>query len=66
MAISVHKTCPRCGSSDIRRSHRHGGFVALMLSIFELIPYRCDACYHRFYARSSIAMRRASKRAAAS
>lgn len=44
-AISVgktfrRKTCPRCEHNDIRRSHRRHGFVAVVVSIFGVVPYR--------------------------
>jgi len=38
--------CPRCGSVDVRRSHRRR-FERLLGTVF-LLPFRCLACNHRF------------------
>jgi len=39
--------CPRCGSSDVRRSVRRN-FWERLLSLV-LLPYRCEACGERFF-----------------
>jgi len=41
-------TCPKCGSSDVRRSHTEG-IAAAMLRVFGKWPYRCRSCRSRFY-----------------
>ena len=40
--------CPRCGSEDIRRSHRRGA-LDWFLSRMGRTPYRCRACRKRFF-----------------
>lgn len=41
-------TCPRCSSHSVTRSHRRGSLEHLIAWI-ELYPYRCVACYNRFF-----------------
>ena len=43
-------TCPRCGASEPRRSHRRGGLERL-LSYVGWYPFRCTTCQYRFRAR---------------
>jgi len=40
--------CPKCGSSDIRRS-KSDGFYAVLQRIFGRWPFRCRSCRVRFY-----------------
>jgi hypothetical protein len=40
--------CPKCGSTDIRRS-KGDGFYALIQRAFGRWPYRCRSCRLRFY-----------------
>jgi hypothetical protein len=40
--------CLKCGSSDIRRSKRHGA-LEWILKRFFIVPWRCMSCYHRFF-----------------
>ncbi|HVP42749.1 MAG TPA: hypothetical protein VMS96_04925 [Terriglobales bacterium] len=41
--------CPYCGSHDVRRSRRRGGFETLLLWVLRLRAYRCRFCYERFF-----------------
>ena len=50
MSTAAGVTCPRCGCEYVFRSHRRGIEMPL-LRLFQLIPYRCDSCDHRFYIR---------------
>ena len=40
--------CLKCGSSDIRRSKRHGP-LEWVLKRFFIVPWRCMFCYNRFF-----------------
>jgi hypothetical protein len=40
--------CPKCGSTDIRRS-KSDGFYAVIQRMFGRWPYRCRSCRVRFY-----------------
>lgn len=40
--------CPKCGSSDIRRS-KSDGFYAVIQRVFGRWPFRCRSCRQRFY-----------------
>lgn len=40
--------CPKCGSSDIRRS-KSDGFYAVLQRVFGRWPFRCRSCRVRFY-----------------
>ncbi|HME98420.1 MAG TPA: hypothetical protein VKK06_01005 [Terriglobia bacterium] len=40
--------CLKCGSSDIRRSKRHGP-LEWVLKRFFIVPWRCMVCYNRFF-----------------
>ncbi|HVW84506.1 MAG TPA: hypothetical protein VHB50_07485 [Bryobacteraceae bacterium] len=41
--------CPKCGENKAHRSHR-AGVQDHVRRLFQMIPYRCRACQHRFYA----------------
>jgi hypothetical protein len=41
--------CPKCGEATAHRSHR-AGLKDHIRKFFQLIPYRCRKCSHRFYA----------------
>ena len=41
--------CPRCGGTNVRRSHRKGLFERAILSLLHLRPYRCEECDKRFF-----------------
>ena len=43
--------CPKCGSSDIRRSKSEGPLAALQ-RVFGRWPFRCRSCRVRFYRPS--------------
>ena len=47
-ALPAGITCPKCGSSDVRRSKTEG-FVAIALSVFGRAPLRCRSCRAKFY-----------------
>ena len=40
--------CPKCGSSDIRRS-KSTGLIAAILRAFGRWPFRCRSCRMRYY-----------------
>jgi predicted RNA-binding Zn-ribbon protein involved in translation (DUF1610 family) len=40
--------CPKCGSTDIRRS-KSDGFYAVIQRVFGRWPFRCRSCRQRFY-----------------
>src|SRR5262245_23888189 len=42
------KKCPYCGWPRVRRSSRHGLREWLLKGLF-VLPYRCLACYRRFF-----------------
>lgn len=42
-------TCPKCGQTTAHRSHR-SGLKDHFVHLFQMIPYRCRKCAHRFYA----------------
>jgi len=44
-------TCPKCGSTDIRRS-RNDGFWAAFFQVFGRWPFRCRSCRARFFRYS--------------
>jgi hypothetical protein len=49
--ISAKKVrCRSCDSQDTRPSHQRL-FRDNLLRLLRLVPYRCDACGKRFYAR---------------
>ena len=39
--------CPKCREQNVRRSHRR--FFDYIFSAVGMVPYRCNACEHRFY-----------------
>jgi predicted RNA-binding Zn-ribbon protein involved in translation (DUF1610 family) len=41
-------SCPKCGSSNVRRS-KSEGMLAAVLRIFGRWPFRCRSCRSRFY-----------------
>ena len=46
----ARRCCPRCGSDEVRRSHRRGLVELLILPIFLRRPYYCNRCMRRFYS----------------
>ena len=53
--------CPACNSRDMDRSHRRGS-VEYGLSVFAVYPFRCQACYGRFWVLSLKRQDRLTKR----
>jgi len=45
--MTLRRTCPRCSSWDIFKSHFR--FLEFILPLFLLRPVRCGDCYSRFY-----------------
>jgi PilZ domain len=43
--------CPLCGNRNVHRSHRQGFLENYLLCFLGLSPYRCEACYRRFFRR---------------
>lgn len=50
MEIAVHHSCPQCGGTNFRRSHRRGAFERLIYHILLMVPVRCEHCNGRYYA----------------
>jgi len=48
--------CPRCGSTNVRRSHRRGFLERVFLWLRRRRPYRCEACDKRFLLPDSANM----------
>lgn len=44
-----HRYCPKCGSTDIRKSRREGLLERHVFPLLRLRPYRCIYCYRRFF-----------------
>jgi transposase len=42
------RTCPECGSRNVRRTHRKNLFERTVLSLLWLRPFRCNDCDRRF------------------
>jgi hypothetical protein len=40
--------CPKCGSTDVRRS-RGEGPLAFLLGLMGRMPFRCRSCRMKFY-----------------
>jgi len=47
-SVKRQPNCPKCGSTDIRRS-KSDGFFAVIQRIFGRWPFRCRSCRQRFY-----------------
>jgi ribosomal protein L37AE/L43A len=45
---SDRPACPKCGSTDIRRS-KSEGLLAAVAQMFGRWPFRCRSCRVRFY-----------------
>jgi transposase-like protein len=43
--------CPKCGSTDVRRS-RGEGLRAFLFAIFGRMPFRCRSCRSKFYRQA--------------
>ena len=43
------RTCPKCDNQNVHRSRRRGFMEEYLLRFLHISPYRCDACYRRFY-----------------
>ena len=48
--------CPKCGGSEIHRSHRHRrDYLLNPFRIMRMLrPYRCRQCLHRFWRPSTV------------
>ena len=46
--------CPRCGSTDVRRSKTKGGLERAARLLSPLRPYRCRTCRHRGWHWGSV------------
>jgi hypothetical protein len=44
------RSCPYCGSLEVRRSRRRGPLERLLLPLLLLHPFRCMDCYRRHYS----------------
>jgi len=43
--------CPSCLSNAVRRSQRKGWVEKLLCALSGVLPYRCQDCYARFFAK---------------
>jgi PilZ domain len=43
--------CPKCGNHNVHRSHRQRFLEKYLLRLLGICPYRCEACYQRFFRR---------------
>jgi len=46
----LRKSCPQCGGTRFRRSHRRGMFERLIYYLLLVVPVRCEHCNLRNYA----------------
>ena len=51
--------CSNCKCKSVRPSFK-SGILDFFLSVFGLVPYRCEVCYWRFYRRRSAVPRPAN------
>lgn len=49
LSPSARRACPACGSANIRRSSARGPFEAVLRSVFQIKPYRCQECDDRHF-----------------
>jgi hypothetical protein len=47
-SIAHSSKCPKCGSTDIRRS-KSDGFIAVIQRMLGRWPFRCRSCRGKFY-----------------
>jgi hypothetical protein len=47
LRVRLIRCCPKCNNFDVRRSHRKGLLESLVLPLFLLRPFRCNACQSR-------------------
>jgi hypothetical protein len=47
LRVRLIRCCPECNRFDVRRSHRKGLLEILILPLFLLRPFRCNACQFR-------------------
>ena len=46
---NVPAQCPKCGSDELRRAHRHGLRDWIRKAVLHRRPYRCLRCNYRFF-----------------
>ena len=51
MSSDSKRPCPRCGGSEVFRSHRRGPMERYLLRAVGVRPFRCVNCNARFYRR---------------
>ena len=49
--LKTKKSCPRCGCDELYRSRRRS-FEKGFLLLLDWVPFRCEACNHRFYSKN--------------
>ncbi|HVU00702.1 MAG TPA: hypothetical protein VHE30_03090 [Polyangiaceae bacterium] len=47
--MSHRHSCPRCSGKDVHRS-RTRSVIERLVQWFEVYPFRCVGCHHRFFA----------------
>ncbi len=47
-ALVQARICPRCGRTDVHRSHRRSFAERIIFPFIFLRPFRCDDCNHRY------------------
>ena len=55
----THSMCPYCGSAEVHVTRWTGLVERCVLYLWEMCPYRCRACYSRFYGRTLVTQRSA-------
>ncbi len=48
-AFEQARSCPACGDDEIYRSMMRGALERAFHWIWRVRPYRCNACYRRFW-----------------
>ena len=59
--VARMSTCPKCGSTQVRKSRRHG-FGDMLKRLRGQRAKRCRICRHRFFESASVGTSRASRR----
>jgi hypothetical protein len=41
--------CPECRGNAVRRSHKRSATERIVYALFQIGPYRCEECGHRYF-----------------
>ena len=47
--FSKSSLCPNCASAVTHRSRRKGFLEQILHTVFFVSPFRCEACYERYF-----------------